>query len=85
MFLAEVAWDWYAIREVVGEGLDRIVDNDSLWEISSKPMQILSYYIKLRDFRAVLAIESMGEITILWIKQADTFVCVAFLYGIIVY
>ena len=56
MFLAEVAWDWYAIREVVSEGLDRIVDNDSLWEISSKFVQILGYYIKLSDFRAVFTI-----------------------------
>lgn len=60
-----------------GERLDAVVYDYSWTEASAKRIQIFVEYVV--DLGALLAVESVGEVLVVWIKNLDNFVRVLLL------
>ena len=73
------ARDRYSVGQVVGEGVNRIIDNDCLAQIAAKPVQVLDEHVEVRDGQAVLSVQPVAEELVVRVEQLEASVCVVFL------
>ena len=72
--------DGNAVGEVVGEGVDRIIDNDGLAQIAAKSVQVLDEHTEVWDGQAVLPVQPIAEELVSWVEKREASVGVVFLY-----
>lgn len=77
--LSKVAWNGDSIWQVVGESIDRIIDDDCLGKVTPKPVQVLREHVQMWDWQAVLPVQPVGEEPIFRIKELNARVSIVFL------
>ena len=77
--LAKVTWNWNAIWQMIPKGMDRVVNDDSLAEVSAKPGEILHIQIGVR-VHTVLPVESVVEVLPLRVDQLQALISIPLLH-----
>ena len=71
IFLAYEAWNRDAVGQIIGECVNRVIDNYSLGEVAAEPVHVLCQHVQVWDGQAVLPVQPMREELVVGIKELN--------------